>query len=65
MEDKTEKKQNNRREDEKRNPDSKRNTPSKEREWDPSRDDKEEDISEADRLKAIKDIRKPTSYDNK
>lgn len=40
MEDPKEKKQNNRREDEKRNPDSKRNAPSKDKEWDPTRDDK-------------------------
>lgn len=58
MENLEERKQNNRKEDIKRNPDSEKNAPSKEKEWDPNRDHAQ-DISDDEKLKTIKGVRKP------
>ncbi|HUH28899.1 hypothetical protein [Gelidibacter sp.] len=58
MENLEERKQNNRKEDIKRNPDSDKNAPSKDKEWDPDRD-KAQDITEEEKLKNLKGVRKP------
>lgn len=58
MENLEERKQNNRKEDIKRNPDSEKNAPSKEKEWDPNRDI-EQDITNEEKLKNLKGVRKP------
>lgn len=59
MEKSEERKQNNRKEDERRHPESENNAPSKEKEWDPNRDHKEDEVKDEEKLKALKDVRRP------
>lgn len=59
MEKPEEKKQNNRKEDEKRHPDSKNNDKPNAKEWDPSKNKKDNSLNDKQKIEALKDVRKP------
>lgn len=64
MENREEKKQNNRKEDEKRPQDSKEKTTPSAKEWDPNRDSKEDGLSDDDKLERHKEVRKSNDSDS-
>ncbi|OBX24955.1 hypothetical protein LX77_01789 [Gelidibacter algens] len=64
MENRKEKKQNNRKQDETRPQEVKDKTTPSEKEWDPDRDPNEEALSDDEKLERNRDVRKPNDSDS-